>query len=120
MSWLPEVSEKIRTLEMKYPEAKIWECVHESTRQSCYMPSHWFQWNFASLKGLPQNSNRQTGFRFWFFPGEDRPTPGFSRFRRGNRFKMGKMYEALTAMQQNLRGGQCLVTVGDRQLWNVM
>ena len=29
MSWLPEVSEKIRTLEMKYPEAKIWECPQE-------------------------------------------------------------------------------------------
>ena len=30
------------------------ERVHESTGQSCYMPSHRFQWNFASLKGLPQ------------------------------------------------------------------
>ena len=52
----------------------------------------------------------------WFFPGEDRPPPSFCRFHQGNRFKMGKMYEALTAMPQNLRGGQCLVTVGDRQL----
>ena len=30
----------------------IWECVHERTGQSCYMPSHQFQWNFANLKVL--------------------------------------------------------------------
>ena len=66
----------------------IQERVHESTRQSCYMPSHRFQWNFASLKGLPQNSKRQTGFCFGFFPGGDRPTPPvFPGFHQGNRFK---------------------------------
>ena len=77
----------------------IQERVHESTRQSCYMPSHRFLWNFASFKGLPQNSKRQTGFCFGFFPGGDRPTPPvFPGFHQGNRFKIGKMYEALTAM----------------------
>ena len=33
-----------------------------------------------SLKGLPQNSKRQSGFCFGFFPGGDRPSPGFSWF----------------------------------------
>ena len=77
------------------------ERVHESTRQSCYMSSHRFQWNFASLKGLPQNPRRQTGF-CWFFPGGDRPPPPvFLGFHQGNRFKIGKIYKALTAMVLN-------------------
>ena len=79
----------------------IQERVHESTRQSCYMPSHRFQWNFASLKGLPQNSKRQTGFCFGFFRGEIDHPPVFLGFHQGNRFKIGKMYEALTAMVFN-------------------
>ena len=66
--------------------------------QSCYMLSHQFQWNFASLKGLPQNSRRQTGFCFGFFRGEIDHPPVFLGFHQGNRFKIGKMYEALTAM----------------------
>ena len=48
--------------------------------QSCYMLSHQFQWNFASLKGLPQNSRRQTGFCFGFFRGEIDHPPRFSWF----------------------------------------
>ena len=44
------------------------------------MPSHRFQWNFDSLKGLPQNSKRQTGFCFGFFRGEIDHAPGFSWF----------------------------------------
>ena len=77
------------------------ERVHESTGQSCYMPSHRFQWNFASLKGLPENSKRQTDFCFGFFRGEIDHPPVFLGFHQGNRFKIGKMYEALTAMVFN-------------------
>ena len=59
------------------------KCVHESTRQSCYIPSHRFQWNLASLKDLPQNSKRQIGFCFGFFRGEIDNPPGFSWFLPG-------------------------------------
>ena len=62
------------------------------------MPSNRFQWNFASLKGLPQNSKRQSGFCFGFFRWE---IDQFFGFHQGNRFKIGKMYEALTAMVFN-------------------
>ena len=65
------------------------------------MPFHRFHWNFASLKGLPQNSKRQTGFCFGFFRGEIDHPPGFLGFHQGNRFKICKMYEALTAMVFN-------------------
>ena len=55
------------------------------------MPSHRFQWNFAILKGLPQNSKRQTGFCFWFFSaGRYTAPPVFLGFHQGNRFKIGK------------------------------
>ena len=77
------------------------ERVHESTRQSRYMSSHRFQWNFASLKGLPQNPKRQAGFCFGFFRGEIDHPPVFLGFHRGNRFKIGKIYKALTAMVSN-------------------
>ena len=41
-------------------------------------------------------------FLFWFFPGGDRPpSPVFLGFHKGNRLKIGKMYEALTAMVFN-------------------
>ena len=53
------------------------------------------------LKGLPQNSKRQTGFCFGFFRGEIDHPPVFLGFHQGNRFKIGKMYEALTAMVLN-------------------
>ena len=67
------------------------------------MPSHRFQRNFASLKGLPQNLKRKTGFCIGYFRGEvDHPPPlVFLGSHRGNRFKIGKMYEALTAMVLN-------------------
>ena len=65
------------------------------------MSSYRFQGNFASLKGLPQNSKRQTGFCFGFFRGEIDHPPVFLGFHQGNRFKIGKMYEALTAMVSN-------------------
>ena len=66
------------------------------------MPPHRFQWNFASLKGLTQNSKRQTGFCFGFFWGEIDYPPVFLGFHHHwNRFKIGKMYEALTAMVFN-------------------
>ena len=55
------------------------------------MPSHRFQWNFAILKGLPQNSKRQTGFCFRFFSaGRYTAPPVFLGFHQGNRFKIGK------------------------------
>ena len=55
--------------------------------------------NFASLKGLPQNLKGQTGFCFGFFRGKIDHPPGFSWFSpRKNCFKIGKMYEALTAI----------------------
>ena len=69
-------------------------------RQSCYMPSHK---NFASLKGLPKlkKTNR---LLFWCFTGRgggvDHPTD-FLGFHPGDRFKIGKMYEALTTMVFN-------------------
>ena len=56
------------------------ERVHACTRQVCYMPSHQFQWNLASIKGLPQNSERCTGFGFGSFRGEVGHPPGFTRF----------------------------------------
>ena len=67
------------------------------------MPSHRFQWNFSSLKSLPRNSKRQPGFCFGFFRGdiEPPPPPFFLGFHQGNRFKISKMYEALTAMVFN-------------------
>ena len=40
-------------------------------------------------------------FLFWFFPGGDRPPPSFLGFHQGNRLKIGKLYEALTAMVFN-------------------
>ena len=103
LRWVKKSEMKKKKLEMNYAESKIQECVHESTRQSCYMLSYRFQWNFASLKGQPQNSNRQTGFCFSSFWGriDHPPPPVFLGFHWGNRFKMGKMYEAFTAMVFN-------------------
>ena len=40
-------------------------------------------------------------FLLWFFPGGDRLPPGFFGYHQENRFKIGKMYEALTAMVFN-------------------
>ena len=54
-----------------------------------------------TLKCLPQNSNRQTGFCFAFFRGEIDCPPVFLGYHRGNRFKIGKIYEVLSAMVFN-------------------
>ena len=40
-------------------------------------------------------------FLFWFFPGEIDYPPVFLGYHKGNRFKIGKIYEALTAMVFN-------------------
>ena len=55
------------------------------------MPSHQFQWNSASLKGLPQNSKRQTGSYFWSFWGEIDDPPWFCYiFTKGSAIISGK------------------------------
>ena len=62
------------------------------------MSSHRFQWNFASLKALPQNFSLVSVLVF--FGGEiDHPFPllAFLGFHQGNRLKIGKMYEFPTA-----------------------
>ena len=41
-------------------------------------------------------------FLFSLFTGGDRPTPGFIGFSSRNRFKIGKMYDALTATVYNI------------------
>ena len=55
-----------------------------------------------SLKGSTPKLKKTNWFLFWFFPGGDRPPPPvFIGFLQGNRFKIGKTYEALTAMVFN-------------------
>ena len=41
-------------------------------------------------------------FLFSLFTGGDRPTPDFIGFSSRNRFKIGKMYDALTATVYNI------------------
>ena len=55
----------------------------------------------CQFKGSTSKLKKTNRFLFWFVPGGDRPPPGFFGFHRGNRFKIGKMYEALTAMVFN-------------------
>ena len=63
---------------------------------------HRFQWNFTSLKGLPQNSNRQNDFWFGYFRGQtDHLPPPVCFFGPRKSPKLGKMYEALNAMVLN-------------------
>ena len=53
----------------------------------------------CQFKGSTSKLKKTNRFLFWFFPGGDRPPPPvFLGFHQGNRFKIGKMYEALTAM----------------------
>ena len=55
----------------------------------------------CQFKGFTQNSKIQSGFCFGFFRGEiDHPLV-FLGFHQGNRLKISKMYEALTAMVFN-------------------
>ena len=54
------------------------------------------------FKGFTLKLKKTNWFLFWFFPEGDRPTPPvFLSFHQGNRLKIGKMYEALTAMAFN-------------------
>ena len=63
---------------------------------------HRFQWNFASLKGLRQNSNRPNDFWFGYFRGQtDHLPPPVCFFGPRKSPKLGKMYEALNAMVLN-------------------
>ena len=58
----------------------------------------------CQLKGFTQKPKNTKWFLFWFFSGGDRPPPPptvFLGFHQGNRLKIGKMYEALTAMVFN-------------------
>ena len=76
-------------------EQSTQECVHESTRQSCYMPSHRLQ-----LKVYPKTQKDKV-VSVLVFPGMIDHPPVFLGFHQGNRLKIGKMYEALTAMVFN-------------------
>ena len=55
----------------------------------------------CQFKGSTPKIKKTKWFLFWFFPGGDRPTPVFLGFHHGNRFKISKIYEALTAMVFN-------------------
>ena len=56
----------------------------------------------CQFKGATPKLKKTNWILFWFFPGEiDHPPPVFLSFHQGNRFKIGKMYEALTAMVFN-------------------
>ena len=56
----------------------------------------------CQFKGSTPKLKKTKWFLFWFFPGGDRPpSPVFLGFHKGNRLKIGKMYEALTAMVFN-------------------
>ena len=56
----------------------------------------------CQFKGSTPKLKKTKWFLFWFFREGDRPPPPvFLGFYQGNRFKIGKMYEALTAMVFN-------------------
>ena len=56
----------------------------------------------CQFKGSTPKLKNTKWFLFWFFPGGDRPpSPVSLGFHKGNRLKIGKMYEALTAMVFN-------------------
>ena len=56
----------------------------------------------CQFEGSTPKLKKTNWFPFWFFPGGDRaPPPVFLGFQQGNRFKIGKMYGALTAMVFN-------------------
>ena len=56
----------------------------------------------CQFKGSTPKLKMAEWFLFWLFPGGDRPPPGFLGFSPRNRFKIGKMYEALTATVFNI------------------
>ena len=55
----------------------------------------------CQFKGSTSKLKKTNRFLFWFFPGGDRPPPGFSWFSPRKSLQIGKMYEALTAMVFN-------------------
>ena len=56
----------------------------------------------CQFKGSTPKLKKTKCFLFWFFPGGDWPSPGFSWFSpRKSPIKIGKMYEALTSMVFN-------------------
>ena len=56
----------------------------------------------CQYKGSTQKLKKTNWFLFWFFfRGEIDHPPVFLGFHQGNRFKIGKMYEVLTAMVFN-------------------
>ena len=55
----------------------------------------------CQFNGSTQKLKKTNWFLFRLFPGGDRPPPVFLGFHQGNRFKIGQMYEALTAMVFN-------------------
>ena len=74
------------------------EAESKSTKQSCDTLSHRFQWQFARLKDLPQNSNRQTGLCFGYFQGEIDHPPVSLGFHKKNHLKTSKTCGVVTAM----------------------
>ena len=54
--------------------------------------------NLCQFKGSTPRLKQTNWFLFWLFPWEDRLPPVFLGYHWGNRFKIGKMYEDLTAM----------------------
>ena len=55
----------------------------------------------CQFKGSTPKLEKTKWFLFWFFRGEIDHPPVFLRFYQGNRLKIGKMYEAPTAMLFN-------------------
>ena len=55
----------------------------------------------CQFKGSTPKLKQTNWFLFWFFPGGDDNPPVFLGYHEGSRFKIGKMYEALTAMVFN-------------------
>ena len=57
----------------------------------------------CQFEGSSPKLKKTNCFLFCFFPGGDRPPPPrfFLGLHQGNRFKIGKMYEALTVMVFN-------------------
>ena len=53
------------------------------------------------FKGSTSKLKKTNRFLFCFFRGEIDHPPGFLGFHQGNRFKIGKMYEVLTAIVFN-------------------
>ena len=55
----------------------------------------------SQVKGSTPKLKKTNWFLFWLFPGGNRPPPVFLGLHQGNRYKIGKMYEALTVLVFN-------------------